>query len=146
MTTDDVQISLIGDVDEKMRRACRDVIAQHLPEYADKFYRRIQSSSPHRVMFIAANPRMIVGVLMGFVYGMGAQKKSDIDTFFIDKRCQRQGLGKKMLAQYEDYVRSQRSVRQINVNATLRSVNFYKQYGYSAPGGFALTKKFERQK
>lgn len=129
---------------EKMRD-CYYVISASNGTMADSFFNRAERdiNQNGHIMFTAETPGMVVGVIKGRVFNMQDSALAEIEYFYVDKKYQSRGIGRALLAAYENYVQSGHNVRGIRLHSApaTRTLDFYKKSGYKITGARYLMAK-----
>ncbi len=141
---EEITISRVTNLPQSLMKDCYYVIAQSLSVAADEFYYRAQREVNHdnHILFVAATPIMVVGVIKGMVFNMPDATYAKIDCFGVDKRYRKRGIGKQLLDAYEKYVVTERGASCVGLQSSHSAVHFYRNNGYA--GTVYLKKTFSR--
>lgn len=141
----DVSISRSVFLSNDKMRDCYYIMSGSNGIQAYDFYGRAERDVNHNghILFTAETTRMLVGFIKGRVFDMPDAVLAEIEYFYIDKRYRSRGIGRALLAAYEEYVRSNHGAVRITLHSApvTRTLNFYKNSGYQITGAQYLMSK-----
>jgi ribosomal protein S18 acetylase RimI-like enzyme len=107
---------------------------QHARSSDQVHQKQIADTIQSEIVLVAEDSRKIVGVLRG--------RKERLASLFVHKDYHRQGIGRKLVDQFERESLNQ-DVALVKVAATLYAVPFYKKMGYQESGEIKTSWSFD---
>lgn len=123
-------VHYVFDLTDDMLHDCVMIANTSRPADANAMCRTLshEVNNLHHIMMVY----QARGFIYGFIKGHIDRDAGHVDWLFVDPRCQRFGIGTRLLGEYEKWCRSYNDVKQICVHRspTLQSKNFYAKMGY----------------
>lgn len=127
-----VTISRVTNLSESVMKDCYYIISETLPMLAEEFYYRAIADVNRRqhILFVAETPRMVVGVLKGFVYGNLNDAHAQIDCLCVDRKYRRRGIADSLIKAYEELIQVEYGASYVCLKSSGGAVTFYKNRGF----------------
>ena len=101
------------------------------------------------IVYTAKMGTRVVGFLVGSVDMFGGKVYAEADWLFLDYDLHRNGVGGKLLNNFEEYVKNKRNAFGVGVKALKTARGFYEKKGYRASeeqdGKIFMNKHFDRR-